>query len=323
MTGLSAKVFRTYNASFTMATLLRDMKSEGSMMERIKDYNDANRKVAILCNHKRTIGAAHATQMEKMTDKVCARWCLAEIVFVANGWSQINGLKYQKWRIKQMMLSIDPKIKKKKGADFFLLDEDIDHEWVLSHQAFLVEEQRQKIQKKFEKENEKLVAEGSKEMKAKELTERMEVADELEQKFKRENKTKKVEVEGKGATIEKMMDNLAKLDQRIENMKLQAADKEDNKEVALATSKIVRATLSYHLVTVRALCWRGCTASSPCPRHRIPQVPIQYNPTDTEPTELHRSSSYCCLLEEVQRPHREVIRQDSTGEVRLGNQVCG
>jgi DNA topoisomerase-1 len=70
MTGLTAKVFRTYNASFTMATLLKDMKSEGTMMERVKDYNDANRKVAILCNHKRSIGAAHATQMEKMTDKV-------------------------------------------------------------------------------------------------------------------------------------------------------------------------------------------------------------------------------------------------------------
>jgi DNA topoisomerase-1 len=139
-----------------------------------------------------------------------------------------------------MMISIDPKIKKKKGAEFFQLDPDISQEWVLSHQAFLVEEQRQKIQKKFDKENEKLAAEGSKEMKAKELTERMEVADELEKKFKRENKSKKVEAEGKGATIEKMMDNLGKLDQRIENMTLQAADKEDNKEVALGTSKIVR-----------------------------------------------------------------------------------
>lgn len=71
MTGLSAKVFRTYNASFTMSNLLKSMKSQGTLPERVKDYNDANREVAILCNHKRTIGAAHDTQMEKMTDRVC------------------------------------------------------------------------------------------------------------------------------------------------------------------------------------------------------------------------------------------------------------
>ena len=70
MTGLTAKVFRTYNASWTMASLLKDMKVGGSIHEKVKEYNDANRKVAILCNHKRTVGAAHEGQMEKMQDKV-------------------------------------------------------------------------------------------------------------------------------------------------------------------------------------------------------------------------------------------------------------
>ena len=70
MDGLTAKVFRTYNASYTMSNLLQKMHSEGSIAERVKDYNDANRQVAILCNHKRTVGAAHETQMGKMTDRV-------------------------------------------------------------------------------------------------------------------------------------------------------------------------------------------------------------------------------------------------------------
>lgn len=70
MTGLTAKVFRTYNASWTMASLLKDMKVGGSIHEKVKEYNDANRKVAILCNHKRTVGAAHEGQMEKMQDRV-------------------------------------------------------------------------------------------------------------------------------------------------------------------------------------------------------------------------------------------------------------
>lgn len=70
MPGLTAKVFRTYNASFTMSQLLQEMHSKGTIPEKVKDYNDANRKVAILCNHKRTVAAGHAGQIEKMQEKV-------------------------------------------------------------------------------------------------------------------------------------------------------------------------------------------------------------------------------------------------------------
>nr|POE49503.1 dna topoisomerase 1 [Quercus suber] len=226
MEGLTAKVFRTYNASWTMANLLRDMKSDGTILERVKDYNDANRKVAILCNHKRTVAAGHAAQMEKMEDK-------------------INALRYQQYRIKHMMLDLEPKLKKKRGETYFALPEGLDNEWVKEHQAALVEQERQKIQKKFDKENENLSAQGEKEMKAKELTDRMEVADELEQKFKDERKKGgKIEAEGKGPTVEKYEANLDKLDTRIANMTLQSEDRENNKEVALGTSKIV--SLSCH-----------------------------------------------------------------------------
>lgn len=223
MTGLTAKVFRTYNASFTMANLLRDMKPKGNHAEKVVDYNEANRKVAILCNHKRTVAATHDTQIEKMDDR-------------------IKGLKYQKWRIKQMMLDLDPKLTKKKGADYFELEEELDDAWIQEHQTFLVEEQRQKIEKKFAKDNEKRKAEGEKEMKHKELEERLEVADELAKKFKAENKRGKVEAEGKGPTVERLEANIEKLDQRINNMLMQRRDKDNNKEVALGTSKIVSAS---------------------------------------------------------------------------------
>lgn len=138
-----------------------------------------------------------------------------------------------------MILDIDPKQKKKKGAEWFELDEDIDEAWVPQHQAFLVQELRTKIEKKFQKDNEKLAAEGQKEMKAKELTERLVAADELEKKFKKENKSKKIEAEGKGPTVEKYLTNIQKLDERIATMSFQAEDREGNKEVALGTSKIV------------------------------------------------------------------------------------
>lgn len=157
---------------------------------------------------------------------------------------QIKGLKYQKWRVKQMMFDLDPSIKKEKGADYFKMDEDLDEEWIKKHQAFLIEEQRQKITKKFEKENEKRAAEGQEELKPEVLEERLKVLKDMEKKFEKENKTGKVEVEGKNPTIEKLENNILKLEQRIETMTLQAQDKEDNKEVALGTSKIVRLILS-------------------------------------------------------------------------------
>src|SRR5688572_18731963 len=99
MPGLTAKVFRTYNASYTMSYLLQGLKIDqnSSVSEKIKLYNDCNREVAILCNHKRTVGAGHEAQMEKMGDR-------------------IKGLKYQRWRNKMMLLDVDPKMKKKKGA---------------------------------------------------------------------------------------------------------------------------------------------------------------------------------------------------------------
>ncbi|KAI4868715.1 hypothetical protein F4820DRAFT_409432 [Hypoxylon rubiginosum] len=220
MPGLTAKVFRTYNASYTMSNLLRDLKvSDATTAEKIKLYNDCNREVAILCNHKRTVGAGHEAQMEKLGDR-------------------IKGLKYQKWRNKMMLLDLDPKQKKKKGASFFELDPDLDEAWILEHQNFLVEEQRTKIQKKFEKDNEKRQQDKEKPMPDKELKERLRVADDLAKKFKKENKSKKVEAEGRGPTVEKVDGNIKKIEERIRTLELQAADRDGNKEVALGTSKI-------------------------------------------------------------------------------------
>lgn len=138
-----------------------------------------------------------------------------------------------------MILDVDIKMKKKKGAAYFEREPELTDEWVLNHQAFLVEEQRTKITKKFEKDNEKLVAEKKKPLPEKELKERLKVATELEKKFKKENKTKKVEAEGKGPTVAKLETNIEKIEERIKNLEAQSADREGNKEVALGTSKIV------------------------------------------------------------------------------------
>lgn len=71
MPGLTAKVFRTYNASYTMGTLLKELDIKHlTVAEKVAEYNKCNKTVAILCNHKRTVGASHEAQMEKLGDKV-------------------------------------------------------------------------------------------------------------------------------------------------------------------------------------------------------------------------------------------------------------
>jgi DNA topoisomerase-1 len=71
MKGLTAKVFRTYNASFTFQRLLDEEKLEGTtLQEKLNAYNKANRWVAILCNHQRSAPKTHDQSMEKMRHKV-------------------------------------------------------------------------------------------------------------------------------------------------------------------------------------------------------------------------------------------------------------
>jgi len=79
MEGLSAKVFRTYNASITLCSELH--KTDAQVSEAMKDkkgaeaalyeyYNIANKNVAELCNHQKAASPAHEAGMAKMKEKV-------------------------------------------------------------------------------------------------------------------------------------------------------------------------------------------------------------------------------------------------------------
>lgn len=71
MKGLTAKVFRTFNASITFQRLLdaEDLEN-ATLQEKLNAYNKANREVAILCNHQRSAPKTHDQSMEKMRYKV-------------------------------------------------------------------------------------------------------------------------------------------------------------------------------------------------------------------------------------------------------------
>ncbi|KAI4972791.1 hypothetical protein ZWY2020_003716 [Hordeum vulgare] len=70
MPGLTAKVFRTYNASITLDAILHEETEDGTLLEKIAVYQRANKEVAIICNHQRAVSKSHDTQMTKLNEKI-------------------------------------------------------------------------------------------------------------------------------------------------------------------------------------------------------------------------------------------------------------
>merc|ERR1712141_649691 len=71
MPGLTAKVFRTYNASITLQEQLEKLTDEDdNVTAKTLSYNRANREVAILCNHQRAVPKTHDKSMENLDTKI-------------------------------------------------------------------------------------------------------------------------------------------------------------------------------------------------------------------------------------------------------------
>ncbi|CAI9592595.1 unnamed protein product [Staurois parvus] len=74
MEGLTAKVFRTYNASITLQQQLEELTDpEETVPAKILSYNRANRAVAILCNHQRAPPKTFDQSMANLRTKIDAR----------------------------------------------------------------------------------------------------------------------------------------------------------------------------------------------------------------------------------------------------------
>ncbi|KAK1799679.1 hypothetical protein P4O66_006215 [Electrophorus voltai] len=74
MDGLTAKVFRTYNASITLQQQLKELTSpEDNVPAKILSYNRANRAVAILCNHQRAPPKTFEKSMQNLQSKIDAK----------------------------------------------------------------------------------------------------------------------------------------------------------------------------------------------------------------------------------------------------------
>ncbi|KAG0369084.1 hypothetical protein BC939DRAFT_454034 [Gamsiella multidivaricata] len=218
MKGLTAKVFRTYNASFTFQDQLQKLTPvKGTVAEKLLAYNRANREVAILCNHQRAVSKGHAVQMDKIVDK-------------------IRALKYQKMKLKRTIVTLEPKLKKKR-PELLEPESDLEDEWIEEYEAQIIAKEREKTKLWWEKENEKRKENKEKPLTEKDLKLKLKDADEHEKQLAKERKNGNVTAP-KGATVEKCDTQLLKLDERIAATRTAMVDKEENKQTALGTSKI-------------------------------------------------------------------------------------
>jgi hypothetical protein len=159
MTGLSAKVFRTYNASHTMEQELENTPADGTVAEKILAYNRANRKVAVLCNHQKAVGKGHQASMEKLGDKVRLgsssslrshpNGSLLGLMHLAVHLSQVRALKYQRMKLRHQLHHLEPKTKKK--GKYAEDESDLEDEWIESHEEELQLKAVEAAKKKFEK----------------------------------------------------------------------------------------------------------------------------------------------------------------------------
>ena len=159
MTGLSAKVFRTYNASHTFQQQLDKLTNkEDSLPDKMLSFNRANRDVAVLCNHQRSASKSHGQMMERLQDRTRA-------------------LKYQRMKLRHTLFALEPSYKKK--APYNEPQSDMEDDWIINHETELMAKEREKVKTKLQKQNEKLKSEGEKPLPESHLKEALKQVNEL------------------------------------------------------------------------------------------------------------------------------------------------
>ncbi|KAI6121734.1 hypothetical protein F5141DRAFT_1091978 [Pisolithus sp. B1] len=184
-----------------------------TLQEKLNAYNHANRMVAILCNHQRSVPKTHEQSMGKMRDR-------------------LRALKYDHMKLRHVLFNLDPKYRKvKQYADD---ESDLDDEWIVEHEENLKKKEIEKMEKKFAKDNEKLVEEGKKPQDESVLQEKITAIEVEFERIARERGTGRASLK-RERPAERIEESIQKLDERIKVFKLQMDDREAGKEVALGT----------------------------------------------------------------------------------------
>jgi len=204
MEGLSAKVFRTYNASKTLQEqLLKPEKltswKNSTPAQKVTEYNNANREVAILCNHQKTVSKAQETQLETIGVKIGTlreqKKVLKAILKRLNK-DSIKGIPLKKNEKKMVEAAVEAVAKAKK------------------------------LKEKAKTNAEKIAATEADEAAKKEKREA------AEYKFTQAHLWEKI------PAIDQVVKRITNWSAKITKMEMDLKHKDDNKEVSLGTSKI-------------------------------------------------------------------------------------
>ncbi|KAL9189416.1 hypothetical protein ACHAXT_009091 [Thalassiosira profunda] len=207
MEGLSAKVFRTYNASKTLQDEL--MKTEQTAgwkrldaTEKTVEYNNANREVAILCNHQKSVSKAQEATLDNLGSK-------------------LEKLKSQKKTLKKILKVLTEG--KKDDIKKIPLKKDPAQ---LVEKATKALEKAKKMKDKAKTKEEKIAA-----------TEQDEKA-KLLKKQVAEVKFNEMHLWATVPNKEQVTKKIIAWNEKIKKMEMNIKHKDDNKEVSLGTSKL-------------------------------------------------------------------------------------
>lgn len=135
-------------------------------------------------------------------------------------------------KLRHALFGVDSKYKKnKKYADD---ESDLDDEWIESHEDQMKAKEIEKAEKKFAKDNDKLVEEGNIAQQDSVLQKRIADIEADYRRLAKERGTGKASLKREKAT-DKIEQNIDKLDDTIKAFKLQIDDRDAGKEVALGT----------------------------------------------------------------------------------------
>lgn len=212
MEGLTAKVFRTYNASYTMEQELNKIDNSGTVKEKVARYNAANHRVAVLCNHQKAIDTSHDSA-------------------IGNKQDQTSILKWKRRILEQCINAIDPKPRNSKGKYHLGAMAEFSPAALAQMMKKSFDAERTKVRYTQMAERE---AVSDKEKLTKKDYEEMVASIKIQETFGICNQRKLEPVQ----TIENMRAQVEKIKAQIEKIECAKRDKEDDLQVSLDTSKL-------------------------------------------------------------------------------------
>lgn len=146
---------------------------------------------------------------------------------------QLRGLKYQRMKLRQVLFSVDPKMKNKR-KDLAEMESDLDDDFVAYWEDDMKRKDIEKAEKKFAKTNEALVEEGKEPESDKVLKKTIKAIEAQYEALEAERDWKDVDTK-RYKDSDAVISAIEKMDERIATFKVNMDVREKGKDVALGT----------------------------------------------------------------------------------------